>query len=600
MGRYVISHRLAGKDDQQRGASRDALKAAVSSAEKVTGQEFSISPEDLPRRIAFLDADEKAIVNIRRQWPDDVIVEPELLRYTAAFDLQTYQRMQEDLLTTTPALGLGTSLKVTVRGSDGPMEGAKAMLFLQALSEPGRSTSSEDVTDAEGNARFVYDPASWVPALLAVEPEQGYWPWMQPVPTSGMVLHLPPLPKNGPIGWWHASTGMQQVRQNRGAGVRVGLIDTGVGPHPYLNHVQKVGSILGGKFDPGGGDDVTGHGSHVAGIIGARPVEGSGEYSGVAPGAEVLVVRVFPEDGGANQGDIAVAIQMLVDKHEVDLINMSLGSPRPSQIELDAIVHAAERGVVCIAAAGNAFGQLLFYPAGYPKVAAVTALGLFGQYAAGSSASYCVPAQPDRIAGYFFLANFSNTGAGVTCTAPGVGIISTVPRLKNGPVAAPYASKSGTSMASPVVTGCLAALLGSDPGYLELPRGPERAQRASAILLQSFVNIGLARNYVGGGLIHAALVPGDGRPAGKAKRAAKAEHPRTGDAKEYVMAKKPETTLAHPDWADRLAAIEGVEVLNASADRANLRATQDAIAKVHDQFANDFHIEEVAPRSTQQ
>ena len=47
------------------------------------------------------------------------------------------------------------------------------------------------------------------------------------------------------------------------AKIKIGVIDTGVGPHPYLDHVKKVGSILEGKFDPSGGDDVTGHGSHV-------------------------------------------------------------------------------------------------------------------------------------------------------------------------------------------------------------------------------------------------------------------------------------------------------------------------------------------------
>lgn len=501
MARFVISHRLAGKTEAQKNASREALHLAAASVEKVIGRETPVSAADRPRLLVYLEAGEKDIENIRRQWSDDVIVEPEILRYTAEFSLRKYQA-QDEFRPTRASSGLGTVLRITVRGSESPLERATATLFLQDALGFGTSNTIAETTDAEGNARFVYSPTYWVPSLLSIEPEQGFWPWFQVMPADGLVLNLPPLPKNGPIGWWHITTGMQRFGQERGQGIKIGVVDTGVGPHPYLDHVKGGGSVLEGKFDPNGGEDVTGHGSHVSGILAARPVEGSGEFCGVAAGAEVVVIRVFPQQGGANQGDIATAIDMLAQEHQVDLINMSLGSSQPSEIELDAIRLAADGGVVCIAAAGNSFGQPILYPAGYPEVAAVSALGLLGQYPAGSSPSFCVPQAADQFSGYLFLGNFCDVGAGMTCTAPGVGIISTVPKRKDGVVAAPYAAMSGTSMASPMATGSLASLLSACPEYRRLARGRERAQRASAVLLGSLVTIGLARNYQGGGLVH--------------------------------------------------------------------------------------------------
>lgn len=599
MGRYVISHRMAGKKGEQTNASREAFQAAVSSIQKVMGQTFAITPEESPRGVGFVDADEASIENIRRQWSDDIIVEPEIKRYPATFNLRTYLRMQEETRAMVPSVGLGATLKVTVRGADSPMAGAKVYLFFQGLSGREGTTSSEEATDPEGNARFVYDPNLWFPTLLAVEPEQGYWPWWHPTPMNGLVLNLPPLPKNGPIGWWQATTGTLRYGQARGAGIRIGVIDTGVGPHPYLDHIQRIGSILQGEFDADGGEDVVGHGSHVSGIIAARPVEGSGEFCGVVPGAEVMMIRVFDEDGGANQGDIAAAIQMLTDDHQVDLINMSLGSPPPSDIERDAILHAAERGVLCIASAGNTFAQPILFPAGYPEVAAVSAIGLLGQYPPGSAPSYCVPTEQDKVAGHFFLANFSSVGPTMTCTAPGVGIISTVPRDENGLVAAPYAAMSGTSMASPLAVACLASVLASDAQYIQEQRGPGRAQYASAVLLQSLVNIGLAPSYVGGGVVQGAPSRGERASEGGAERRGRAEPPGPGEGKRYVMAKKRGAGSVPADWANQLSGMEGVSVTNSTADRAYFRATEDSIPKVRDRFSDKFHIEASAQRTTQ-
>jgi subtilisin family serine protease len=505
MGRFVISQRLAGKTEQQRTALADTFGASVALAAKVLGKDVPVTAPNRLRKVAFLDADAKEIENVRQHWARDIIVEPEVMRDTAEFSFVRRRPPRADVTAAgfPIARGVGATLRATVRGDSRPLEGVRASLYIQSLTQPGQTDSVDEVSDAAGGLQFVYDPAAWVPASLALEPWQGYWPWLFPMPTDGLVLNLPPLPKTGPVGWWESVTGVRQFGVNRGAGIKVGIVDTGVGPHPYLEHVTRAGSIIQGQFDAGGGADVANHGTHVTGIIAARPVDGSGEYAGVAAGADVIVVRVFPPSGFANQADIAAAIDLLTDQHQVDLINLSLGGAQSSQIELDAITHAAESGVLCVASAGNAFGQPIIFPAALPQVSSVSAVGLLGQAPAGSAPSYCVPTQADQFSGSIFLATFSNVGPSMTCTGPGVGVISTVPTRQNGVVAAPYASMNGTSMAAPVVTGVLAGLLSADPGYRQLGRGPERAQRAAAVLLRSLLNLGLARNYVGGGLISA-------------------------------------------------------------------------------------------------
>jgi len=299
--------------------------------------------------------------------------------------------------------------------------------------------------------------------------------------------------------------GMGRYARNRsGDGIKIGVVDTGVGPHPYLSHVRSLGSTAGAAYDPSpeAGVDVQQHGTHVCGIIAARPVDGSGDYAGIADGADVMAIRVFPPDGAADQGDIAEAIDLLAAEHDADLINLSLGSPQPSAIERDAIIAAAERGTLCCAAAGNSFGGPTMYPAAYPETAAVSALGLTGTSPPGTMAAHATPLQADKFApGGLFLADFSNLGPEIICAAPGVGIISTVPARAE--VVAPYASKSGTSMASPIVCAAVATLLSHDRAYLGLPRGVRRAQRAAATLAASLQPVELSPLYVGGGLSRA-------------------------------------------------------------------------------------------------
>jgi hypothetical protein len=368
-------------------------------------------------------------------------------------------------------------------------------LPLKAMSDPG------------GHVTFNF--GSNVQPLLAVaEPHGDFWPIIKRGPLDNEVLELTPLPKQGPIGWWHDVCGVSTLDPLRGQGIKIGVIDTGAGPHPALNQISALGSIINGTWDQFGGGDVDRHGSHVCGTIGASTGP-SGEYLGVASGAKVFSIRVFPdpaglanpEDFGANQGDIADAIDRLSQDHQVDVINMSLGSGSPSQIEQDAIQDALERGTLCVCAAGNDGSSPVSYPARFPQTVAVSALGLNGWGPFGSATAANYPNSPDRYGDEsLFLAEFSNFGPEILCAAPGNGIIAPVP-AKPPHFPAPFAALDGTSMASPIATGLLAAALARDPAYQVMPRNLLRAQRARQILEQICVPIGLAAQYQGRGLV---------------------------------------------------------------------------------------------------
>jgi subtilisin family serine protease len=194
-----------------------------------------------------------------------------------------------------------------------------------------------------------------------------------------------------------------------------------------------------------GNRDVTGpdagHGTHVAGIIGA--VRGNGQgVDGVAPGVRLLSIRTVP-DGDERDKDVANAIRYAVDAG-ADIINMSFGkaySPFKSAVD-DAVRYADERGVLLVHAAGNDGVDLAQTP-NYPNPF----------YEGGGSAENWIEVGASSWKGNTALAaEFSNYGRDqVDVFAPGVDILSTAPDGE-------YERNSGTSMAAPVVSG-LAALL---------------------------------------------------------------------------------------------------------------------------------------------
>lgn len=207
-----------------------------------------------------------------------------------------------------------------------------------------------------------------------------------------------------------------------GKGVDVAVLDTGIDyTHPDLAPVYKGGYNAIDESKPPLDDH--GHGTHVAGTIGAvKDLKG---VVGVAPEVNLYAVKALDSNGSGKYSWVVAGIEWAV-KNNMKVINMSLGSRYSSDALKEAVRKAYEAGVVIVCAAGND-GGAVNYPAAYPQTIAVSA----------SNSS-------DKIA------YFSSRGKEIDFIAPGVSIYST---YKGGG----YKTLSGTSMAAPHVSG-LAAL----------------------------------------------------------------------------------------------------------------------------------------------
>ncbi|HAM36951.1 MAG TPA: peptidase S8 [Elusimicrobia bacterium] len=223
-----------------------------------------------------------------------------------------------------------------------------------------------------------------------------------------------------------------------GKGVRVAVVDTGV----YSDHNDLKGKVDGG-YDAFTKSEVrvayqdgNGHGTHVAGTIAA--IRNGKGVAGVAPMARLYSVRVLDNEGSGSISGIIDGIIWCAN-NGIQVANMSLGSSQGSDALHQALRYAKSRGVVIVAAAGNSGGPV-GYPAAYPETIAVAA----------SDPS-------DKVA------SFSSRGPEVDFIAPGVSVVSTA--MDGG-----YANFSGTSMATPHMSG-LAALAVSQ-GWVGLD-GPD-------------------------------------------------------------------------------------------------------------------------------
>lgn len=209
------------------------------------------------------------------------------------------------------------------------------------------------------------------------------------------------------------------------ASVQIAVIDTGVDyTHPDLaGKVIKGHNYVDNDNDP---MDLNGHGTAVAGIAAAVTNNQQG-IAGIAPKAKIYAIRVLDENGSGTLDKVASGIVEAAN-HGAKVINLSLGSSQGAQTLKDAIDYAWKKGAVIVAAAGNNGTTAPTYPAYYNKVLSVAATDTNDH-----------------------KANFSNYGKWVDVAAPGVDILSTF-------VGGGYKTMSGTSMATPEVSG-LAALL---------------------------------------------------------------------------------------------------------------------------------------------
>jgi hypothetical protein len=265
------------------------------------------------------------------------------------------------------------------------------------------------------------------------------------------------------------------------ASVRVAVIDSGIdGKHPELRgRIAASKSFVAGPATV----DTQGHGTFVAGLIAARTNDGLG-IAGLAPPAELLIAKVVGPERSIPVEAEAKAIRWAVASG-ARIINMSLGGPRDprdpsrdtySQLEADAVAYAVSKGVLVVAAVGNADQSPVqpwpyaSWPSALPHVVGVSALGQSG----GSPAFSNRDTQFNDIAApgedIFSTFPLSLTAAFPDCAEQGYSSCG----------ATEYRAAEGTSFAAPQVTAAAAVLLASSPKL--------KADQVTSILLESAVD----------------------------------------------------------------------------------------------------------------
>ncbi|MFI5619203.1 type VII secretion-associated serine protease mycosin [Streptomyces sp. NPDC051567] len=231
-------------------------------------------------------------------------------------------------------------------------------------------------------------------------------------------------------------------KDKNGRSVRVAVIDTGVDRvNPQLSGALDVSA---GKdyVDPKGGDgtnDTVGHGTKVAGLIAARPQEGTG-FVGLAPEATIIPVRQNDGQGKGDTQTLSLAIDHAVDRG-AQVINISQDTDvplSPDSTLARAVRRALDAGVVVVASAGNDGlngHKRNTYPAAFPGVLAVASADRTNERAA-----------------------FSQPGEFIGVAAPGVDMVSTVPGFGQ-------CVDNGTSFSAPYVAGVAALLRALHPDW---------------------------------------------------------------------------------------------------------------------------------------
>jgi subtilisin len=246
----------------------------------------------------------------------------------------------------------------------------------------------------------------------------------------------------------------------------VAVLDTGIDPtHPDLN-VAGGFNCTPPQSDPSAWGDVFGHGTHVAGTIGA--LDNDIGVVGVAPGARLWSIKVLGNGGFGFRSWVICGIDFVTASADLfEVANMSLGGSGAddgncgltnNDAEHLAICNSVAAGVPYAVAAGNSADDAANHvPAAYDEVITVSALADFDGKPGGLGSPTCRSDEDDT------LANFSNFGADIDLIAPGVCILSTLPTAGQISSRTGYGTISGTSMATPHVTGAAALYKSTHP-----------------------------------------------------------------------------------------------------------------------------------------
>ena len=334
------------------------------------------------------------------------------------------------------ALLLAALLFSSVAAGAHPPAAAKVQVLIAFSHTPGPAEQAL-VRGAGGEIKYTYH---LVPAIAATVPEAALDglrrnPRVVAVEPDGQA-HLLDTELENAWGVQRIGAGTVHSQGNRGLGIKVGILDSGIDlTHsdltydPACSHNYIEGESL---------HDEHSHGTHVAGILAA--LDNDSGVVGVAPEATLCIYKIFDSGGGANYSDILAAVQQAMDDG-VQITNNSWGDEDdPGSTVKAAFDNAYAAGVLHVAGAGNSdflgmIGNTCIYPALWDSVMATGAT-----------------TQSDG------LDWVSSTCPELELAAPGTNVYSTIPNNS-------YGSKSGTSMAAPHVAGTAALVWAANPGW---------------------------------------------------------------------------------------------------------------------------------------
>ncbi len=235
--------------------------------------------------------------------------------------------------------------------------------------------------------------------------------------------------------WGMKMIGMEAAWQSglTGSGVRVAVIDGGVSSK--TNDIDPDRLLAGKNLVEEGADteDSNGHGTFIAGIIGATKDNGVG-IAGIAPGVTPGPIKTS-DDGGTQNGVSAQAIYAAVDEFHCDVINYSSGAKQLSSGIREAVAYAVSKGVIVVCSTGNDGSTTLYYPGALEDTIGVGSINKAME-----------------------RSSFSHRNKSIFVVAPGEDVVSL--NTKNGAVR----TSSGTSFSAPFVTGLAALLKEAHPG----------------------------------------------------------------------------------------------------------------------------------------
>lgn len=241
-----------------------------------------------------------------------------------------------------------------------------------------------------------------------------------------------------------------------GKDVTVAVIDTGIFPHPDLvypeNRIVGWYDLINNRQIP---YDDNGHGTHITGIIAGNGIASRGRYTGMAPDAKLVGIKALDKDGTGNASDIITALEWCIENREnynIRAINLSLGGEAQDSYNRDPLSRAVSAAwnsgmVVCVAAGNDGPGlRTITNPGINPQAITVGNLDDKGSIDIADDSIHESSSRGPTI----------DNLMKPDLLAPGTNIMSL--RVGGG-----YRSLTGTSMATPMVTGAVAQILQQSP-----------------------------------------------------------------------------------------------------------------------------------------